>query len=91
MEKLKSYLTRNKLSQAEFGKQVGVAQSTINRYLRGLRFPEPEIVLKIEKTTNGIVRPVDWYVDLYPRPSLEEVGVPLTTADNKHPQHNSQV
>ncbi|WP_212113007.1 helix-turn-helix domain-containing protein [Bartonella queenslandensis] len=90
MEKLKSYLIRNKLSQAEFGRQVGVAQSTINRYLRGLRFPEPEIVLKIEKTTNGIVRPVDWYVDLYPRPSLEEEGMPLTTANNKQPQQHSQ-
>ncbi|RCL01038.1 MAG: putative transcriptional regulator/toxin [Candidatus Tokpelaia sp. JSC189] len=68
MRKLKSYLINNKLSQAEFGMQIGVSQVAINRYLRGLRFPEPEIVIKIEQATDGIIGPADWYADLYPRP-----------------------
>ncbi|AGF74117.1 putative transcriptional regulator [Bartonella australis AUST/NH1] len=85
MEKLKSYLEQNKLSQAKFGQQVGVSQSTVNRYLRGLRFPEPEVVLKIEEATGGVVRPVDWYAHLYPSSSEADM-MPFSTKTLKQ-QH----
>ncbi len=52
-----------KLSHASFGELVGVTQATINRYVRGERFPAPDMILKIDTATNGAVKVTDWYSD----------------------------
>lgn len=38
---------RGKLSQAEFGKIIGVTQGTIHKYEKGIIFPDEEILRKI--------------------------------------------
>ncbi len=50
-----------KLSHAAFGERVGVTQATINRYVRGDRFPSPDMIRKIETATDGKVTVADWY------------------------------
>ncbi|WP_318579119.1 helix-turn-helix transcriptional regulator [Ochrobactrum sp. AN78] len=64
MEKLRSYLHKNGISHEAFGGIVGVTQVTINRYVRGDRFPSPQMVLKIAKATKGEVSVNDWYSPL---------------------------
>lgn len=50
-----------KLSHASFGEKVGVTQATINRYVRGDRFPSPDMIRKIHDATDGKVTVTDWY------------------------------
>jgi transcriptional regulator with XRE-family HTH domain len=50
-----------KLSHAAFGEKVGVTQATINRYVRGDRFPSPDMIRKIQDVTGGAVTVNDWY------------------------------
>lgn len=50
-----------KLSHAAFGERIGVTQATINRYVRGDRFPSPEMIRKIQEATDGKVAVADWY------------------------------
>lgn len=49
------------MSHAAFGALVDVAQATINRYVRGDRFPSPEMIRKIHQVTGGKVTVADWY------------------------------
>lgn len=63
MNKLQLYLHNHKISQANFAINLKVTRDAISKYIRGERFPRPEIILKIEKATDGYVRPSDWYVD----------------------------
>ncbi len=58
---LKTYLQKHRLTETEFAARIGVAQVTVNRYVRGLRFPSPDMVLLIAKETNGRVKVADWY------------------------------
>jgi len=71
MEKLRRYLESKNIPQHEFGSRIGVTQPAISRYVLGERFPEPEIILKIEKATGGYITPTDWYESL-PRPVSSE-------------------
>ena len=41
---------------------------TVNRWIAGTRFPEREMVLRIEEATHGCVKPADWYVPRKPAP-----------------------
>ena len=50
-----------KISHEDFGKIVGVTQATINRYVRGERFPSPEMIAKIQNATEELVCVTDWY------------------------------
>lgn len=60
---LEQYLSKpdRKISHASFGESVGVTQATINRYVRGERFPSPDMIRKIQDATNGSVTVSDWY------------------------------
>lgn len=60
---LKQYIDAQtpKLSHAAFGAKIGVTQATINRYVRGDRFPSPEMIRKIHDATGGKVGVADWY------------------------------
>lgn len=63
---LKEYIDAQtpKLSHAAFGAKIGVTQATINRYVRGDRFPSPEMIRKIHDATDGNVKVSDWYLQM---------------------------
>lgn len=61
MEKLGTYLKDKGLSHEAFAKEVEATQATITRYVRGDRFPTPQMIVKIAKATNGEVSASDWY------------------------------
>lgn len=59
--KLGTFIKSREMSHEAFGKLVGVTQATINRYVRGERFPSPEMIRKIHDATDGSVAVADWY------------------------------
>lgn len=59
--KLQDFLKENSLTHAAFAEMVGVRQATINRYVRGERFPSPDMIKTIQKVTAGRVAVADWY------------------------------
>lgn len=61
MFKLKSYIKEQGVTQRNFAKLLGITPNAISKYLANQRFPNRDIILKIEKATNGYVRPSDWY------------------------------
>ncbi len=58
--KLASYLKLKEINQKDFGKKIGVRQSTVCRYILG-RIPTKSIISKIYYATNGEVTPNDFY------------------------------
>lgn len=44
---LAEYLKANRITQADFGKRVGVAQPVISRIVRGARAPRLSLALRI--------------------------------------------
>lgn len=58
---LNEFIKSKDMTQESFGKLVGVPQATINRYVRGERFPLPDMIRKIEAATEGQVAVADWY------------------------------
>lgn len=58
---LEQYITENELTHEAFGKLVGAPQATINRYVRGKRFPTRDMIRRIEDATAGKVSVADWY------------------------------
>lgn len=59
--KLGTFIKSREMSHEAFGRVVGVTQATINRYVRGERFPSPDMIRKIQDATNGSVTVSDWY------------------------------
>lgn len=61
---LEEYLTNQapKLSHSDFGDRIGVTQAAISRYLKGERFPSPELIRKIQAATNDAVTANDLLV-----------------------------
>ncbi len=60
---LGTFIKQRELTHEAFGRIVGVTQATINRYVRGERFPSPEMIRKINVATEGAVTVSDWYSD----------------------------
>ncbi len=58
--RLTEYLRHQKTSQRAFAKRLGVTQQAANRYCMGGRIPEPEILVRIERITHGLVRVEDF-------------------------------
>lgn len=58
--KLADYLSRNKLTRAAFGAQIGVSHAAVVRYVRGQRRPAWGVMEKIEAVTGGKVKPNDF-------------------------------
>ena len=52
---LKDYLDITGLSHVEFAKLVLVSPVSVSNYICGRRMPEPQIVDRIERATNGKV------------------------------------
>lgn len=59
--KLDQYLTSRGISRSDFGKAVGVTPVAITRYINGNRFPDKDMILRIESETSGEVAVRDWY------------------------------
>jgi len=62
--KLKNWLKKQRFTNREFAKMLGVSESAIHRWLAtddGKRMPRPEYIRAIEKTTEGKVKPQDFY------------------------------
>lgn len=53
--KLIDYIKSNKSTQAEFGKRIGKAQTTVSAYITGELIPPRATALKIVKVTKGAV------------------------------------
>ncbi len=51
---LKEYIIKNS-TVPEFSKIIGIAPTSMNRYINGARCPRPEIAFKIVKATGGDV------------------------------------
>ncbi|WJW79982.1 helix-turn-helix transcriptional regulator [Bartonella sp. TP] len=73
MNKLQHYIKTQCMSQSKLATAIGLKQSAISKYIRGERFPSRNIILKIEKATDGYVRPSDWYVDNTEQPSKDDI------------------
>lgn len=65
--KLKEYLNREGLTQAEFAKRLKVSQGMVSQWI--INGVAAERVLKIEAATEGKVSRHDLRPDLYPRES----------------------
>jgi len=67
MQILKEYLTKNKISQAEFADMLKLkTQGAISQWIINNRIPALR-VLQIEKLTNGKITRYEMRPDLYPR------------------------
>lgn len=50
-----------KLTQRQFGEQIGVTQQAVDKYESGERMPEPDVMVAIFEATGGAVGPADFY------------------------------
>ena len=53
MTKLKDYLVRNNLSQADFADRLGVRQASVSRWASGQRTPDWAMIPGIYEATDG--------------------------------------
>ena len=60
--KLLDYLKKNKISQGEFARIVGVPQPSVFHWVNGT-VPTLKVMPKIYLATNGEVTANDWYID----------------------------
>lgn len=67
---LAQYLETRKITDAEFAKTLGVAQSTVLRLKRGERRPSLELAQRIAEVTAGEVQPSDFFTIPEPLPPL---------------------
>ena len=58
---LEKYLRERGLARQTFATRLGVSRQAVDYWLRGCRFPRPEMIMKIERVTGGSVRAADWY------------------------------
>lgn len=59
------YLEKHSLSQAEFGKRVGVSQGMVWQWLKGKRPISPTSAIQIERATSGEIARADLRPDLW--------------------------
>ena len=58
--KLKDYLAKVNMRPTAFAREIGVAPTTVTRWIRGHRHPEMRAVQKIIKATRGRVTANDF-------------------------------
>ena len=59
--RLKNFLKREGISDAEFAQQIGVTRFAVFRWRKELRLPRAEHKILIHKITKGKVTYRDWY------------------------------
>jgi DNA-binding transcriptional regulator YdaS (Cro superfamily) len=57
---LAAYLTKEKLSQSEFGRRVATSGAVVCRWVAGQRTPTTRFALAIERATKGAVTVESW-------------------------------
>jgi DNA-binding transcriptional regulator YdaS (Cro superfamily) len=57
--KLTEYLEATGKRTAHFAEDLGVADNTVRRWIKGTRTPNPEQMRAIYRTTKGLVQPND--------------------------------
>ncbi len=67
MNALANYLHSRGLSQAEFGRLIGVSAGAIYQFIHGLRPISEKVCVRIEAATDGALsrkalRPDDWHL-----------------------------
>lgn len=58
---LETYLAERKIKPAKFALDLRVPASTVTRVLKGQRKPGLDLLEKISKATNGLVRAEDFF------------------------------
>lgn len=58
---LDSYLTANKITEADFAALIGSTQSTVNRLRKNGQIPSKELMAAIFMKTGGAVRADDFF------------------------------
>lgn len=61
MKKLKTLIDIRHISQKELAEITGVTEATISRYIKGIRFPDVNFVIKVCKEFHVSA---DWLLDL---------------------------
>lgn len=67
---LADFLSKEDHTESDLAEKVGRSQAAINRYRRGVRFPDAETARQIEKHTNGAVPFAVWQSDFLARSGL---------------------
>ncbi len=57
---LRKYLAEQKITHAAFAREVGCKDTTLYRYLKGHRFPRPNMLQRIVHLTQGAVTANDF-------------------------------
>lgn len=60
MNKLQHHLETNNIARREFAEQIGVDQSVLSRFCRGLARPGLDKAVAIERATDGAVPAAYW-------------------------------
>lgn len=60
---LSDFLSQAGITERSFGDAIGVTQSAVSKYCKGLRRPRPTVVLAIMKATGGKVTANDFLPD----------------------------
>lgn len=60
MNALETYLSSNRIRQADFAARVGATQGTISRLVKRSALPSLELAARIERETGGAVLAVSW-------------------------------
>lgn len=63
--KLETYLVESKLTQEEFAVRLGVTQSMVSQWIRGIRPVSPQMAIAIEEATSGEILRSDIRPDLW--------------------------
>lgn len=58
---ISEYLNERELSQAQFGAEIGVSQSAVERYVNRKRIPDEDVMRRIYQITKGQVTANDFY------------------------------
>lgn len=53
MTALSIWLRAKDITDADFARRIGVSRSTVGRYTRGERYPDPPTLLRIRRETAG--------------------------------------
>lgn len=58
--KLGTYLKLKSMTTDEFGRRIGVSGATIRRWRMGTQFPRPDVIVRIQRETDGAVTANDF-------------------------------
>lgn len=59
---LDKFLQKNRLSNADFARNIGTTPNAIRHYRKGRRKPRSDVMERIIKETKGKVTPNDFYI-----------------------------